>query len=162
LAQSNLEFFFGANTSKYQDVIAQEVLSVNTFKIKGGETIKLIGLRSLDGSKVRRKIRRDERGLVVKEKVTPEIKIEEESFQFVQNLLEGQHVRLEFDVNKMSENNQTLAYAFLIKEDVFINVEILRQGYAQLQIRPPNTKYAEELRKAYREARQEMRGIQGE
>ncbi len=44
----------------------------------------------------------------------------------------------------------------------FLNAEILRQGFANLSIRPPNMKFAKELREAYREARAEKRGLQGQ
>jgi endonuclease YncB( thermonuclease family) len=50
----------------------------------------------------------------------------------------------------------------LLDNELFVNAEILRQGFAFLQIRPPNTKYSKELREAYTEARLEKRGLQGE
>ncbi len=39
---------------------------------------------------------------------------------------------------------------------------IRRQGFASLHIRPPNTKYSDQLSAAYREAREEKRGLQGD
>ena len=78
------------------------------------------------------------------------------------DLLDQKRVRLEFDDDKKDDELNTLAYVFLKDENTFINAEILRQGYAQLQVRPPNTKYKQELRSAYKEAREQFRGVHGQ
>ena len=72
-----------------------------------------------------------------------------------------QEIKDVFDSEKNSEDYKTLAYVFLLEDDTFVNAEILRQGFAFLSIRPPNMKYAKELREAYKEARAEQRGLQG-
>jgi hypothetical protein len=165
--ESNFDFFF-KNTAQYKDVVITEILSADRFRLKEnlgekGEVIKLIGLKALNAPKKKTEdIKRDEFGIVIKEPVNPLTPIEEEAFEFTRELLEGQHVRLEFDANKLSEKNETLAYVFLLENDTFVNTEILRQGFAYLSIRPPNTKYADELRAAYKEARSEQRGLQGQ
>jgi len=66
------------------------------------------------------------------------------------------------DDNKSDDDNLTLAYVFLMKNDLFVNTEILRHGFSQLSIQVPNTKYKKLLREAYQEARREKRGYQGE
>jgi len=43
----------------------------------------------------------------------------------------------------------------------FVNAEILRQGYANLSFDPRLRKYNDKLQKAYREAREEKRGLHG-
>jgi len=160
---SNFEFFFGSDSSEYQDVVIKQVASADTFILETGERIKLIGLRSPEPPQIKREhIKRDEFGFVTKEKKGPIINLEEKAFEFAKDLLEGKHVRLEFDVEKTDQYYQTLAYVFFIEGDMFVNAEILRKGFSYLQIRPPNMKYEEQLRAAYREARQEKRGIQGE
>ncbi len=162
-SRTNFEFFLGSNTSEYQNIVVKKVISADVFTLESGEKIKLIGLRAPEPPKiVRENVKRDEFGFVIKERKNSEINLEEDAFYFVQNLLEGKHVRLEFDAEKKDIRHRTFAYAFFLKSNIFINAEILRNGFSYLQIRPPNTKYAEELRKAYREARQEKRGIQGE
>jgi len=164
---SNFDFFF-KNTEEYKDVVVESILSADTLRLKGkvgekGETVKLIGLRAPKAPKKKTEdIKRDQFGFVKKEPVSPLTPIEERAFKFAQDLLKNQHVRLEFDANKKTEDHATLAYVFLLEEDLFVNAEILRHGYAHLSIRPPNTKYAKELREAYREARAEQRGLQGE
>ena len=81
------------------------------------------------------------------------------SYLFAQKLLEGKRVRLEFDTEKKNDNYETLAYVFLPKDSLFVNAEIIRQGYAELSMSPLNTKYADQLREAYKEAKGEHRGL---
>jgi len=166
-SETGFDFFF-KDAARYQDVIVDEILSTDTVLIRGGvgekrETFKLIGLRALKAPK-RKKVDldRDQYGFIKKGEVSPLTPIEDQAYDFVEELLVGQHVRIEFDSNKKAENYATLAYVFLLENNAFVNTEILRQGYAHLQIRPPNTKYAKQLREAYKEARAEKRGLQGE
>ena len=166
-SETNLDFFF-KDAAQYQDVIVDEIRSTDTILLRGGigekrEVFKLIGLRAPEASKSKKAdLERDQYGFIKKEEVSPLTPIEEQAYDYVKELLEGQHIRIEFDSDKKAENYATYAYVFLLDDNTFVNTEILRQGFAHLQIRPPNTKYAKELREAYKEARAEKRGLQGE
>ncbi len=165
--ESNLDFFFG-NTQKYKDVVIEEILSTNTIRLKApvgekGEVIQLIGLKSPAPPRKRKvDIDRDQYGFTKREVATSFTPIEETIFESARELLEGKRVRLEFDTEKNSEEFIRMAYVFLIKDDTFVNAEILRRGLAHLRIQPPNTKYADQLRAAYREAQREKRGLQNQ
>lgn len=165
-AESNLDFFF-KNSDDYTNVLVHEVRSADRIIIinrqNEKESIKLIGLSAPKAPKVKEvDVERDQYGFPIKENTGPLSTIEEQSFSFVKELLGNKKVRLEFDSTKKDEENNTLAYVYLVENNTFVNVEILRQGMADLQIRPPNTKYKTELRQAYQEARQEKRGLQGQ
>ncbi len=144
----------------YEEVQVKEVRSADTIILEGGKKIRLIGLLGPDAPK-RQKQEFDKYGFVIEE-TTPYDSMEERAFHFVESLLTGKMVKIEFDEQRSDEDFVTLAYVFLKEGNVFVNAEILRQGYANLQIRPPNIKYAEVLRDAYREARQEQRGLQAQ
>lgn len=160
-AQSDFDLFL--NPSQYQDVLIEKVLSADTFTLESGEKIKLIGLNAPEPPPRRKtSVDRDPLGFPIPEKADPLKTVEERAFEFARRLLEGKRARLEFDAYRKDEDHRNLAYAFLIEGNVFVNAEILRQGYADLRIQPPNTKYALELREAYAEARREKRGLQSE
>ena len=154
---------FLKNSDEYNDVIVDEVLSADYFRLKSGERIKMIGLMAAP-TKRRKMIDedRDEYGFPIQKEKEPTIVIEEEAYQFVNELLKGKHVRLEFDVDKKDDELHTLAYVFLLDSNIFVNAEILRQGFAQLHLSATNRKYDEKLREAYREAKREHRGLQNE
>ena len=163
-AETTIDFYLN-DKAKYQDVIIQSVLSPDTIELKSGEKIHLIGLRAPERLRNRKPVEYDEYGHPIKSTdkeesvITP---VEEAALKFTQELLMNKHVRLEFDDEKRSPEYATYAYVFLLEDNIFANTEILRQGYAYLQIIPPNLKYAEKLRAAYREARSERRGLQNE
>lgn len=166
-SESTFESMF-KSSNQYKDVVVQEVINVDTFVIENtlrkGETIKLIGIRGpKEFQKKKDIVKRDRFGFEIKNKAeTPITPMDDQAYEFVRELLEGKHVRLEFDSDKKDDDYKTLAYVFLMDNNTFVNVEILRQGFGYLQISPPNTKYAKQMREAYQEARKEMRGYQGE
>lgn len=158
-AESGLKSYFD-NNSVYEEIVVEEVLSVDIIRLENEEKIKLIGIKA-PKTPPKEKIERDEKGIVVRRKDISLKTLEESAFDFVDELLKGKKVRLEFDVHKNSPQG-TPAYVFLVEDNSFVNAEVLRQGFAYLQISPPNTKYEQELRDAYQEARREKRGLQGE
>lgn len=163
--ETSFDLMFNS-TNNYKDVVVQEVINVDEIIIenylKKGEKIKLIGLRAPKIETRRKKIDRDKNGFIIEEKVETATSVEEQALAYVKELLENEHVRLEFDSSKRDDNFNTVAYVHIIEGNIFANFEILRNGYAYLRITPPNTKYAGELRQAYKEARDEKRGFQGQ
>ncbi len=117
-----------------------------TFRVKevvDGDTIVLE-----DGTKVRYI------GLNTPERDRP---FYEEAKEANRKLVEGREVRLELDTVEIDQYGRTLAYVFV--GDTFVNLELLRQGYANAFTVPPNVKYEELFRQAEREAREAGRGL---
>lgn len=75
----------------------------------------------------------------------------------LRGLVEGKTVRLETDVTVRDQNKRLLAYVFA--GDLFVNLEMLRQGQALIYTVPPNVAHEEEYRKAQEEARLAGRGV---
>jgi len=76
---------------------------------------------------------------------------------FTESLVLGKTVRLELDVQERDQYSRLLAYVFV--NDTFVNLELLRSGYAVLLTIPPNVKHGEEFRQAQVEAREKGVGI---
>lgn len=83
-----------------------------------------------------------------------------EARQFNRELVEGKIVRLEFDEQKYDKYGRLLAYVYC--DDVFVNAEVIRQGYGFVMIVSPNTRYAEKFLKLETEARKSERGLWAE
>jgi micrococcal nuclease len=145
-------------SSKYGDIKVARVLSVDTLLLENNEKVTLIGIKGPRPPKFQ-DVKRDEFGRTIVDN-DPTTPLEQEAFRFAKGLVEGKSVRLEFDTERRNEDNVLVAYVFL-NDGRMLNEEFLRQGYAQLSLRMPNMKYAQRLRKAYQEARREMRGMQG-
>ena len=73
-------------------------------------------------------------------------------------LVEGEKVRLEYDVQQQDKYGRTLAYVYL-EDGTFVNAELVKQGYAQVATYPPNVKYVDLFQKVQKEAQAEKRGL---
>ncbi len=157
-----MEFFFGSGKGAVKTATVRKVLAVDTVLLDNGRIVRLIGLRAMEPPKPSEKVERDEFGFPVKKETPPVEDLARQAMEFTRTLLEGKAVRLELGEQSTDERYHTLAYVFLTSSGVFVNAEILRQGFAYLRIQPPNLKYARQLREAYQEARREKRGVQNE
>src|SRR5207244_11831043 len=66
-------------------------------------------------------------------------------------LVEGQTVRLELDVQERDQYGRLLAYVYV--GNIMVNAELVAQGFAQVMTVPPNVKHQELFLKLQREAR---------
>lgn len=152
---------WGGRSQTNERVLVKQILRADTLLLESGETIKLIGLKAPNPPPRRKTPRRNEFGFVIEAESSPESTLAEKAFAFVKDLWEGQSMRLEFDILKTDINLMTLAYVFG-EDGTLVNLEILRQGYAYLNISFPNTKYENELWGAYQEAWEKKRGVHGQ
>lgn len=84
-----------------------------------------------------------------------------EASEFTRRLTEGRRVRLAFDPAEIQDRyGRTLAYVYL-EDGIFLNAEIIRQGYGFAYTRFPFA-YLEEFRALEREARDARRGLWAE
>ncbi len=76
---------------------------------------------------------------------------------FTTRSLEGERVRLEFDVEHTDRYGRTLAYVWL--HGTLFNEVLVREGYAQVSTYPPDVKYVDRFLVAQRFARNNDRGL---
>jgi micrococcal nuclease len=72
-------------------------------------------------------------------------------------LVSGKEVRLEKDVSETDGYGSLLRYVYV--GDLFVNAEMVRQGYAQAVTYPPDVKYQDLFLQLQREARAAGRGL---
>jgi len=120
--------------------IVKHVIDGNTVELDTGETVRYIGVSVSDPAK-------------------PDERFGKEAVEFNKNLVEGKKVRLEYD-EKVQDKEFFLAYVY--QDNVFVNTEIIKQGYGSVFIISPNVKFASEFLKLEQEARQAKLGIWSE
>ena len=78
-------------------------------------------------------------------------------------LVEGRDVVLERDVSETDQYDRLLRYAWLRDGDAwtFVNLELVRQGFAQVATYPPDVRWTDTFLDAQREARDAGRGLWG-
>jgi micrococcal nuclease len=78
---------------------------------------------------------------------------------FATRSLEGDRVRLQFDVERLDQYGRDLAYVW--DEGRLFNWLLVRQGFATVATFPPNVRYVDRFRAAQDQARQRNRGLWG-
>ena len=74
-------------------------------------------------------------------------------------LVEGKSVRLEKDITDRDKYNRLLRYVWI--GDTFVNLELVKQGFAQSYSYPPDIKYQDQFVGAQKEARETKTGLWG-
>lgn len=72
-------------------------------------------------------------------------------------LVDGKKVRLVRDVSDRDRYGRLLRYVWV--DDVFVNLELVREGYAQVSTYPPDVEHTDAFIAAQREARTGHRGL---
>ena len=102
-------------------------------------------------------------GVDTPETVHPNRPIEKfgkEASWFVTNLLQGESVYLEYDQQRADRYGRTLAYLYRAPDRLFVNLEIVRQGYGHAYTKYP-FKNKDLFREYERKAREAGRGLWG-
>ena len=104
-------------------------------------------------------------GVDTPETVHPSKPVEEygkEASRFTSNLLKGESVYLEFDKDKTDKYGRTLAFVYRAPDGLFVNLEIIRQGYGHAYTKYPfNDELMTLFRYYERQAREAGRGLWG-
>lgn len=83
-----------------------------------------------------------------------------EATNFVESLIPaGTPVRLERDIVGRDDYGRVLAYVYRADDGIFVNYEIVRQGYAQPLTIPPNVTFADLMVEAARDAEADDTGL---
>lgn len=81
-----------------------------------------------------------------------------ESSDYMNRLIGGKKVRLEYDAGRYDQYGRTLAYAYL-EDGTFINADLVKNGYATVMTTPPNVKYADTFVELAARARKHKKGL---
>jgi micrococcal nuclease len=124
-------------TSNYSEKIfyVDEVIDGDTFSTTSGETVRMLGIN------------------------TPEIDryYYDEARDMLDIMICGKQVILERDITERDRYGRLLRYVYT--DDLFINLEMVRRGYANVYTLPPDIRYVEDLLEAERSARKNEFGL---
>ena len=117
------------------------VVDGDTIEIEGGEKVRYIGIDT-------------------PETVDPRKPVQcfgVEASKKNKELVEGKTVRLEKDITDRDKYSRALRYVWA--DDLFVNLELVKQGFANSYSYPPDIKYQKEFLAAETEAREAERGL---
>ena len=142
IAKENLPVGASITQSATADFLRGEVISVyngDSFTVMIGSKLEKVRLMGSDAPDMTR---------------SP---IGREAREFLGRLVRGKMVSLETDDRRRDQDNRLLAYVYV--GDLFVNVELIRQGQAVMSTVPPNVAHVEEYRNAQDEAQARRRGV---
>jgi micrococcal nuclease len=99
-------------------------------------------------------------GIDTPETVHPQKPVEcfgKEASEKNRELVEGKRVRLEKDVSDTDNYGRLLRYVWV--DDIMVNAELVRLGYAQVATYPPDVKYQDLFLKLQEQAREAWYGL---
>lgn len=136
--------FFHAPADEVKEYISRvaRVIDGDTILLENGEKVRLIGVDT-------------------PEKLHPSKPVQyyaEEASAFTKRMAEGKKVKLEFDWQKRDKYNRLLAYVYVLDGNIFLNAEIVREGYGFAYTRFP-FKYLDEFREYEKRAREGQEGL---
>jgi micrococcal nuclease len=131
-------------TPAIRTTAVERVIDGDTIVVTGGERVRLIGIDTPETVDPRRPV---------------ECYGEQASARAEELMPRGTSVRLELDVERTDRYGRTLAYVHRADDDLFVNVELARGGYAEQLTVPPDVAHAGEIGDAVAQARREQRGL---
>ncbi len=154
-----LSLFAPVETQAQEIATVVRVIDGDTLKISYGdqeESIRLIGIDTPE-SQANKKAKRD--AARTGDDIQLILSQGREATNYVKGLVKpGDSVQIEFDVQERDRYTRLLGYVHL-SDGKMLNEEIVRAGFANLMTIPPNVKYQKRFSKAYKEARDNKRGL---
>jgi len=120
----------------------KKVFDGDTLMLEDGRKVRLLGVNTPE----------------IEHRNQPEQAGGEEAKRWLVNKLQNRKVRLEMDTESTDKYGRTLAHVFTDQKD-HINLQLVEQGLATVNIYPPNLLYVESLIKAERNAERTRLGI---
>ncbi len=118
-----------------ETAVVERVIDGDTIVIAGGERVRYIGIDAPDMG--------DPFYLEAK--------------RFNEQMVAGKRVKLEKDISDRDSHGRLLRYVYA--DDVFVNGELVRSGYARAKRYPPDTKYQAYLEEMEHEAKRLRKGL---
>jgi micrococcal nuclease len=125
--------FFATNCSPMEEVT--EVIDGDTFKTAGNKTIRLLGINTPEINQPGADIAKD----------------------YLSAMINNKQIRLEKDITDKDDYGRLLRYVFV--DDIFVNAEMVRKGYAETRFYPPDTLFQKELEAIEKIALRNKRGL---
>jgi micrococcal nuclease len=141
--QSSVPIFSPTENIEKQELLFKviKVIDGDTIKLENGEAVRYLGIDT-------------------SETVHPSKPVQcfgKEASAKNRELVEGKLVKLEKDITDRDKYGRLLRYVWV--GDLFVNDELVRQGYAYAYTYPPDVKYSEQFVQAQQEARGNNRGL---
>jgi micrococcal nuclease len=129
---------------KEEEFLVTKVIDGDTIILENGETVRYIGIDTPETSPP----------------LTPIECFGPEATNFNKELVEGKKVKIIRDIKNEDKYGRLLRYVFI--NDTFINLELIKKGFARSLVVYPNVSYSKEFKNYVRKAKKEKQGLWSE
>ncbi len=130
-----------AASSTAETYLVKRVVDGDTIELANGEKVRYIGIDTPETVDPRKPVQCFGKEASAKNK----------------NLVEGKMVRLEKDVRDRDQYGRLLRYVYI--DDLFVNLELVKTGYARIDTVPPDVKFSKIFLAAQQEAKEQGIGL---
>ncbi|MFO8055712.1 MAG: thermonuclease family protein [bacterium] len=120
--------------------------------------VKVLRIVSPDTFQIKDRQKVTYNGVKFPSELPPDSEVYKEAVAYQKKLMQGKTVHLVFGKKRYDEKGRLMAYVYLGK-DVFVNAELIMNGYARVNIEKPNTDYRTLFNRLQKFARKSMLGI---
>ena len=124
-------------------LLVTRVIDGDTIELENGKRVRYLGINTPESVDPRKPV---------------ECFGKEASFKNKELVL-NKKVVLEKDISEIDKYGRLLRYVYV--DNIFVNLELIKQGYAQVATYPPDVKYHDLFLEAEKEARENKRGLWG-
>ncbi|MBI5206515.1 MAG: thermonuclease family protein [Candidatus Firestonebacteria bacterium] len=128
-----------SRTNSYEITNIKNVIDGDTILLNDGRKIRYIGMDTPELS------------------INEQKKYAEEALNVNQNLLNNKKIEMQYDSVKNDIYGRTLAYVYA--DNIMVNIELVRRGYALVYTFPPNVKHFKEFISGQKFARNNKKGL---
>ena len=132
-------------TTTDQYVLVTRVVDGDTIELETGQKVRYIGVNSPESVDPRRSVQC----------------FGKEASDYNKQLVEGKKVKLVKDISEVDKYGRLLRYVYLA-DGTFVNLTLVRNGYARASTFPPDVHFSKLFVAAEREAREEGKGLWSE
>jgi micrococcal nuclease len=144
------------NENEYADIGVAYVYDGDTVRLENGQKVRFVGIDTPESSENKKLFRDAARS---GQDIKTILAMGRAAAVYTKSLLDGRRVRLEFDIEKRDKYGRLLAYVYRADDGLFINEDIIKNGYAYPMTIPPNIRHADEFKKLFHEAQKAGRGL---
>jgi len=148
-------FGTGSDIDQWSDLKDLKESSGRVVRVTDGDTVSMnVAIRCFIDGRIRDLARVRYIGIDALEKSEP---FYHSARELNRSMVYGKRVKLVFDEKKVDGYDRLLAYVYV--DDIFVNAEIVRRGYARASRAEPNTRYAELFQSLEAQAKEQKIGI---
>jgi len=150
-----------SDRTQYYGLNVKEVIDGNVLRLSSGQVFRLLGV-DVPSVQQSGKFYNESKDLKIPIEVLSVMA--KEALLFTKKLVEKKKINIEFDTQHYDLYGVLIGYVYLDEKDdaddgIFVNAEIIKNGYSHYVDTAPNVRYIELFKQLHQQAKEKARGL---